>query len=206
MISWSSRETGIFSWFCLRRSISLNIMFLDRYINVSHIAKTIGVDLLHFISSILVFGCDFIPVISNLPLTCQALKSIFELDRWIFDIYNKVILLKDNFMRCLSALFQVYRTQRVSNIKAAHRGCQVCMPSRVKAQKWSPSFSTTLYLYWKGYFFVRGHKYNICNLSNQYSENNLGVNNDQMKDYSSEIQSSISVEIEVHIIDYKSFT
>jgi hypothetical protein len=130
-------------------------MFLDWCINVSYIAKTIEVDLLHFISSILVFGCDFFPVISNLPLTYQAFKSIFELDRWIFDIHNKMILLKDNFMRCLSALYQVYRTQRVSNIAAAHRGCQVCMPSRVKAQRWSLSFSTTLDLYWKGYLYVK---------------------------------------------------
>ncbi len=50
----------------------------------------------------------------------------------------------------------------------------------------------------------RSHKYNICNSSNQFLEN-LEGNNEQMKDYSSEIQSSISVEIEIHIIDDKSY-
>ena len=187
----------------LNKKISLDMMFLKNIIDVSYIAEEIGIDnLLHFVSAVCLFGTDFFPGLSNLPLCKENLDPLMKTRSWVSIVHNSVVLIKDPFIEMLSSFEKL-----CSREYRACRGCEVCEPKSSSDQE-IQSFIHN-YLWTIGYFFMRDHKYQFVSWSNQFSVNDLGLNYKDIQMYiDTNVRRYMSVDMIIHVMEkqnYESF-
>jgi hypothetical protein len=183
------------------KRIHLDMMFIKKIINVSSIMQVVGIDkILHFTSCVILFGTDFFPGVSNIPLTEEYLRELLRLEPWSVVINHTVVILRKQFLIAIDVLLMMYKNQ----YKQGCTKCTICVPPY--NDKNSILSFICNYAWTIGYFYLRNHSQVEVSESNQSSTNDLGVNLMCLKEYfTCTVRSYISVDVMVDVIDGQSY-